>query len=276
MLVDRKGSNMSLPPEYESQFLVQISKRSNARNTLKTYKSMFRRMSRCLDVEDLSNPAMIYQYRLTMPEGSFGIFHAVFGILRQTPIGSTLPPIDQLVAVKYPHPLYADVMTLGAIFNNERLPELTWGDVLSDERFDKSALKAARRTFHWHMGEDASPTAETPLVPKDGTGKPAQLWQIESIINSTALNKNLGSRDPKKKIAAFLTDVIGLFVSRGIRACDLRRYYLKILAIGNHAKVFQFPLALEDLRAARTLEQVDEIIGSFPEDPITKVVNRWG
>lgn len=266
---------MPLPQEYEEQFIGSLGKRSHNPRTARTYRSMFRRMCRDLNEEDLRNPAVLVWYRWNMAKGSVSIFSAMWSILRQTELGRDLPTSPEKPRVLYPHPLYADVMHLGAIYGNERLPELKWNDAEGHFLFDPRAVEARRRVFEWFMGSDATPTEKTPLVVCNRAASPMQLWQVEAIVNSPTANKDHQRKYKREALAPFLTEVIAMLTALNASAAQLRAACDRIVKIGVHSEQFLFKEALADLRACGTAAEVLEIVRMFPQDPYDATPALW-
>jgi hypothetical protein len=266
---------MALPQIYEDQFREILAKRTYNPRTMKAYRSMFRRMCRDLNEEDLTEPAVLIWYRWHMAGGSMAIFSAIWGILRGTEVGRRLAVSPEKPRIMYPHPLYADIMHLGAIYGNERLPEMTWAECEGHFLFDEKVVEARRRVFEWFMGTDATPTEKTPLVVCNRLGNPMQLWQVETIINSPTANKDHKRRYTREGLGAFLTDVIALLVSRGIDAALLRSACDRIAKIGTHAAEFQFDVAYDDLAACSDVPSMLGIVALFPIDQDDTTPPLW-
>jgi hypothetical protein len=266
---------MPLPQEYEEQFKKALSRRTYGEKTQKTYRSMFRRMCRDLNVSDLSNPGTLIWYRWQMPKGSMSIFSAIWSILRDTEIGSHLHTAPPKPHVLYPHPLYADVMHLGAIYGNAMLSELKWSDAENHFLFDQRAAEARRRVFEWFMGSDDAPDEDLPLVVCNRAGRPMQLWQVEAIVNSPTANKDHQRKYKREAIAPFLTEVIAMLTALNASAAQLREACDLIAKIGVHSELFLFKDALADLRACDNAHQMLEIVRMFPQDPYDETPALW-
>lgn len=265
-----------MPEIYETQFRESLKSRSYSDATLKTYRSMFRRMCRDLDETDLSDVVALLQYRVQMRTGSVGIFDALWGILRQSPIGVHLPSAPRKPVVIYPHPLFADVMLLGAVFGNERLPELTWKHVEDDPRFMQSEIESAIRCLRWATrNDDMRPEPWVPLVPKDSNLVPMQLWQVEYVINSP----ELAGRTLKKYAKEEICLLIGEFVTQSVRlnapasvlrfCCD-RAHHVGSLVSKIDAKAFY-----DAANAITEPGELVEIAASLPVDPADDTPAMW-
>lgn len=266
---------MPLPKECLDQLYAALARRSHGSGTVRTYRAMFRRMCRDLDLEGMKDPSLLLWYRSQMPRGTVSIFGSIWTIVRDTEFGKDLEPAPPKPRVLYPHPLYADVMHLGAIYGNERLPELKWTDAEGHFLFDQRAAEARRRVFEWFMGSDATPTEKTPLVVCNRAASPMQLWQVEAIVNSPTANKDHQRKYKREALAPFLTEVIAMLTALNASAAQLRAACDRIVKIGVHSEQFLFKEALADLRACADVPQVLEVIGQFPVDPYDDTPALW-
>lgn len=265
-----------LPDVYEAGFRESLKTRNYSERTIKTYKSMFRRLARDLDETDVYNEATLLQYRVQMRSGSVGIFDALWGILRQAEIGKLLPSAPRKPLVVYPHPLFADVMLLGAVYGNERLPDMTWGHVDGDFRFGETEKQAAIRCLTWASGLDITkPAPQTPLLPKDQRFSPMQLWQVEYIINSPELFgrslKKYAKEGICELIVGFVTEVMRLNAPAGVLrdCCDRARQ------VGDRIGEVDTKAFLGALKQATETDDLTTLALALPTDPTDDTPPMW-
>lgn len=214
-----------LPPSYTDQFDTLLATRGQAEQTQKTLRSMLRRMSRELDEADLVNEEVMFCYRTHLANGTRGIFDMTWKALQETPVGCDLPAFKRLPVMVYPHPLFADLMHLGALLGNDRLPELKFGVARHLWGWDETAAVARRRVWEWFMGVGTPEHAETPLVVKDGAGRGMRIWQVEFIINSS-VRMNRSNRAMKMiRRADLVAKAIGASFAFRMSASELRALY---------------------------------------------------
>jgi hypothetical protein len=248
-----------------AEFREALRSHSYTPNTIRTYESMFRRVCRELDERDLYNPVTVMQYRLRLKKGSLNIFDHVWSVLHEGTSLRSMPAIVRKPMMAFPHPLFADVMELGALFGNERLPALTWGNVILDPRVGESERRSMLRVFEWFLGRDAMANDETPLVPKDDAGVPMKLWQIEYIINSPRMTPE--RRIYQEEVSSLLEAVICYCVKFAAPAFLLRHLCDRTAWIGKHARTLDFRAIHTKLSRCPSLIELTGIVEGLPTDP---------
>jgi len=244
-------------------------------HTIKTLRSSLRRMRRDLDDADLGNTLIMSIYRFQMPQGTRNIYDVATAYLRPfTPPGVAFVKPLRKPSVVYPHPLSADVMELGAVYGNERLPEMVWGDVEGDFRFDEMSRQSRARIFDWFATIDVRPTGKTPLVPKDRLCRePMKLWQIEYIINSpTRLGKVHTVREDVLKVMEHAT---GNVVRLNASALTLRYLFDHLSRVGSRINDVNVTAVKRLLDEAMTPKDLTEVIEAIPTDPVSDDNRFW-
>lgn len=255
-----------LPDQYLDEFDRVLSLEHYGESSRRMFRTMLRRMARQLDESDLRDPDMMRQFRTVLPIGSRSILSLVWRLLRETDVGRDLPEIPRVRLVTYPHPLSADVTHLGAVFGNERLPELTWAEASTSIGWDELTLDAAGRVWWYFMPAEVEPQPDSPLVVKDTLARPMQLWQVRYIINSADFVQQ--SKKPLKEARLVKLADRAIFVASRLRvdAAFLKAMCRRIELVGD-AQVDVEAISRE-LEAAMTARDTSRLAGLFDGLPV--------
>lgn len=244
---------------------------SDGRYSEKSQKSfwyMMRRVERELDGNDLADPYVILQYRWQLTgSGTLNIFDSLWKLLLLTDEGVSLARILRKPIVTIPHPLYADLMLLGATFGNERLVEMTWKDLSEDYRTCEPVWQAAMRVFKWFAFPDVRPRLETPAVIKDMELAPMKLWQLSGLINTADAYRDRLGRYSEAKIAELENRMIAVAVVHDVNTTTLSKLYERIIGIGREAKDLNHRPFVKRIEEAKSLDELEAIVYSLPKEP---------
>jgi hypothetical protein len=267
-----------LPEEYFTQVRDVISRRATTKSSRSAYTYGMRLISKSLDPEDLRCQKTMLAFRSQLKVGTRNIFDSVWGMLRQTQIAVDLEPNIRKPIVSYPHPLYADLMHLGSVLGNERLPELTWGSAKHFFGWGEKELDAAGRCWWWFMPEEVVPTSDSPLIVKDDKARPMPLWQIEYIINSPTDVHKYSRKLTKVLLVEIAERAIGAAHVLRLEAKDLRALCDRIVAVGDNADRVNRAAVMSEIDAAlaeKSADRLKQVIESLPIDPHDQSVKTW-
>lgn len=267
-----------LPEEYFTQIKKVIEAKSTTKSSRSAYAYGMRLISKSMDPEDLRCQKTVLAFRSNLKMGTRNIFDSVWGMLRRTEVAADLEPNIRKPIVSYPHPLYADVMHLGAVLGNERLPELTWGIASKMFGWDGKELDAAGRCWWWFMPEDVVPTPESPLLVKDSMARPMPLWQVEYIINSPTVVHKYSRKLKKVSLVEIMERAIGAAHVLRMEAKDLRVMCDRIVAVGDEVdrvRDSEVLKGIEDALSERSVERLKKVIEALPVDPHDDSVKTW-
>lgn len=225
--------------ELDAAFRAHMKERFSDNSARVMIRGVGRLFLRIGGPEDLHSKRLMTLYRAPMSQGMKNITDSGIKHYREwaktQPNAIVIPPLPGTPRVRFPHPLFSDLARLGAVYGNNNLPKLTWGDL---DEADIVDVRSAERVYSFLTGM-AGGIRHHAVVAKHMGGDPLPLWAIEAIINSPTY----ATAGPAE---GFFEEVVEHLIAAGADAAVLREFATLVVRSRSRLSRSEHPARLKN------------------------------